>query len=157
MPEPNEYLIAKHLQTALSGIALAGGYYYDVAAMAVKMDPDVQPESLVGPDGPRPFVLLDVQPDTFEIAGTKPNRATVRQPFTVYWVHDADPTVDDSFMQLYFRGCADVERAITADISRGGRAFDTRIVGRTARRPRGFEVWAQITALVTVTRVYGQP
>ncbi len=154
--EPIAFRVVKNLQTALAAMSIAGDYFYDIAGIAVKLDPDVAVEALVPPGGARPFVVLDVQPDTFEIAGTKPNRATVRMPIDVHWVNDSDPTDDDSWMKTYFRGCRDVERAIAVDISRGGLAFDTRVIGCSATR-RGAEVKALVPMLVTVTRVYGQP
>src|SRR6266542_3463204 len=126
--EPIEYQIVLDVQAALKNIAVANGYYFDVAALEVKLDPNHDVESLIKPDGPRPFLIVEVRPDEQWEYTSKPNIATFPLPLTIHWVSDTVPTVDESRLQTYFRGCADVEKAIAQDVTRGGRARDTLIV-----------------------------
>lgn len=156
MPEPIEYLIVRNLQTALLAISVAGGYHYDVAGLAVKLDPNQDIEALIAPEGPRPFLVLEVLPERWEYFPANQVRLTL--PVTIHWVGQSDPTVDESRLQTYLRGCADVERALAIDIGRGGYATDTRIVRRTLDpRPDGAETWAIIETAIAVNRTYGAP
>lgn len=151
--DPIEYRVVKHLQAALQAIAIADGYHFDVAGSAVRLDADVAVEQLIKPDGPRPFVLLDVPADRWSYP-EKPNGVRLVLPIEIHWVSDAAPTDDDSLMKTFFQGCADVEAAIAADITRGGLAVDTRIVRRTFD-PIGAEVRAIIETEVVIRRTYG--
>jgi hypothetical protein len=156
MPEPNEYQIVLNLQTALLAITVVGGYHYDVAALAVKLDPNQDVEALLAPAGPRPFVVLEVKPERWEYFPASQLRLVL--PVTIYWVHDSDPTVDLSRLRTYLRGCADVERAIAVDITRGGRAVDTRIVKRTHDAiGDGAQVWAVVDTEIITHRTFGAP
>ena len=143
------------------GISVAGGYHYDLAAMAVKLDPNHEMEDLIpganSPVGPpRPFALLDLSaPDVFEYGQS--NQVIVLRPFTVVWVHDSDVSDDDSLLNTYFRGLADVEKALATDITRGALASDTRILSREMREPEGREVWALVSGQVRSHRTYGAP
>jgi hypothetical protein len=79
-------------------------------------------------------------------------------PWTVHWVHESTPTSDDSRVQTYLRGCADIERAIAIDPGRGGRAIDTRIVKREFEAEvDGSQVWAMVDLAIALRRTYGQP
>ena len=156
MLEPIEFLIVQDLQSALRQIATSRGYHYDVASMAVKLDPNHNVEQLIAPDGPRPYVILEVGREAWQYHPAMELRLTL--PMTVHWVSDSTPTDYDSRMQTFFRGCADVERAITQDLSRGGRATDTRIVGRTFDTAvEGAQVWAMVDLSISLLRTYGQP
>ncbi len=161
MLEPLEFRIAQSLQTALKGITVAGGFHYDLAGTAVKLDPNHEAGDLIpganppfGP--PRPFVLLDLsEPDVFEYG--QANEVIVLTPFTVVWVHDSDVADDDSLTKTYFRGLADVEKALAADITRGALASDTRVLNRQMREAEGREVWALVSGQVRSHRTYGAP
>lgn len=154
--EPSEYQIIVDVQTALLQIAVARGYHFDMAALTVKLDPDQDVEALIGPGGPRPFIVLEVKPDSWKYSPA--NRATLVLPLLIHWVSESMPTDDASRLLTYFRGCADVERAIAADISRGGRAIDTRILTRTYNTAVDTsQVWASIDVQIDSRRVYGQP
>jgi hypothetical protein len=154
--EPIDYRIVKNLQAALLAISTTAGYHYDVAALAVKLDPNHDAESLIAPDGPRPFILLELGKERWEYFPAFQVRITV--PVTVHWVSESVPTDDDSRMQTYLRGCADVERAIAVDISRGGLATDHRINGRTLDLAvDGAQVWAMVETEVRINRTYGAP
>jgi hypothetical protein len=153
--EPIEFLVVKNLQTALQAIAVANGYHYDLAALSVKLDPNQDVETLLGAEKKRPFVLLELTPDEFEYSPA--NLVTVRMPATIHAVNDSDTSADDSWLQTYLRLCADVERAIAGDISRGGRAIDTRITSRDFRTFGGSQVWAIVNTRISVRRTYGSP
>jgi hypothetical protein len=156
MSEPREYQIVQSLQAALQAISVAGGYYFDVVATAVKLDPNQDVEDLIAPGGPRPFVVLELKPDTWEYTPAGQLRLAVK--LAVHWVSDSTPTDDASRLQTFFRGCADVERAIALDISRGGLAVDTRITGRTLDLAvDGAQVWAVLDVEILTRRTYGSP
>jgi hypothetical protein len=156
MGEPLDYLILRNLQTALAAMSQANGYHYTVAGSAVKLDPNHNVDAFIAPDGPRPFVILEVKPEAREY---QPSRQIVLvQPVTIHWVGESYPHIDESRMQTFFRGCADVERAIGADPTRGGLAVDTRILKRTADdSTEGAQVWAVIETEIRSYRTDGQP
>lgn len=157
MPEPIDFQIVQDLQAALGAMSVSTGYHYTVAVTAVKLDPNHEVEDIIAPTGPRPFVILELTPD--EGWEYQPAEQLVfRLPLTIHWVSDSTPTDDASRMQTYLRGCADVERAITRDITRGGLAQDTRLVKRTFDTAvDGAQVWAQIDLEIFVYRTYGAP
>lgn len=160
--EPLEFRIVQHLHTALKAMSTSAGYHYTVQGSAVKLDPNHKSEELIpGTDQPigppRPFVLLDLsRPDVFEFP-ERSGRVRVRRTFDVAWVNDSDPSEDASLLKTFFRGLADVEKAIVADVSRGGLATETRILSRQMREPSGREVWAIVTGEIVAHRVYGAP
>lgn len=154
--EPSSYLAVVNLQAALKAIAVAGGYHHDVVDTAVKLDPDTDVEALLTPGGPRPFVVLVVAPEAREYSNA--NRVGLAQPVTIHWVSESEPTDDTSRMLTFFRGCADVERAIAQDIGRGGHAIDTKVITCTYNTASGgSQVWAAIDVVIHSRRVYGEP
>lgn len=155
MPEPHEFQVVQSLQDALQTITVGGGYHYTVNPAAVLLDLDPGVEALTAPGGFRPFIVLELGEERWELV-EKPFGLLLVVPWTIYWVHDMDPTNEASFLQTYYRGCADVERAIAADVNRGGLATETRIVQRTPSRI-GAQVWATIDGDCRVYRTYGQP
>lgn len=156
MPQPNELQIVTNLQQALQGMAIASGYHFDVQAAAVKLDPNCDVESLIAPEGPRPFLVLEVKPDAWEYFPAK--RVKVTLPVTIHWVSDSIPTDDASRLTTFMCGLADVERAIAADVGRGGFAVDTKITKRSySTALDGAQVWAIVDVEITTHRVYGQP
>jgi hypothetical protein len=155
MSEPTELLIVQNLQAALQGISVAAGYHYDVASLAVKLDPNQRVEDLLGETAARPFYVLELTPDEWEYSPSK--MVLVRMPATIHAVHVADTTDDAAWLQTYLRLCADVEQAIAVDISRGGRAIDTRITSRDFHSFGGGEVWARVQTTTSVRRNYGVP
>lgn len=156
MPEPIEFRILQNLQTALLAISVAGGYHYTVAAGAVKLDPNQNVEALIAPGGPRPFVLLEVAPEAWKYFPAGEVRLVL--PVTIHWISESTPSDDNSRMQTFFRGCADVEKAIAVDPGRGGNAMDTRIVRREFETAvDGSQVWAQIETEIALRRTYGSP
>lgn len=152
--EPREFRILQNLQAALLAISVAGGYHHTVAASAVKLDPDVDVESLIGATPLLPFLILDVAPDVFSYS---PQMANISLPVTVHFVNDSDVTNDLSWIREHLRLCADIEQAICQDISRGGLAIDTRIVSREAHTGEGSRVWTMVKLDIGVRRTYGAP
>jgi hypothetical protein len=156
MPEPRSFLIVQNLQAALRAIAVAGGYHYSVASVAVKLDPNQANDVVHAPGGVRPLILVQVDPERRDY--TQSNDVRMVLPLVIHWVHESDATDDDSRMQVFFRGCADVEQAIALDIGRGGQAIDTRIIRCVNNDDLdGSQVWAQIEVEVSLYRQYGSP
>lgn len=157
MPEPIDYKAFLNLQTALRGIAVASGYHHTVTSAAVKFDIDHDVESLVEPDGPRPFIIiekLDEQWDMVEF----PNGLKVQTPVRIHAVDKFTPSADTSKLQKFLQLCADVERAIAPDPGRGGFATNTTIVNRSWNtEANALMVWAEIDIAMPIRRTYGQP
>jgi hypothetical protein len=154
--EPIEYQILTNLRDALTQIAVGAGYYYDLRGTAVKLDPEQDVEALIAPDGPRPFAVIEVAPERREYMPA--HRVRITHPWAIHWVHDSDPTQDEDRLETFFRGCADVEKAIAADISRGGLAIDTTITNCALENiGEGSQVWAVIRIAVTQIRTFGEP
>lgn len=155
-PDPIEYRVIRHLQATLQAIRSADGYHFDVAGTAVKLDPDHKVEDLIAPDGPRPYVLIEIKPEawTYYPAG----EVMLRMEPTVHWVSEGNLLDDESRMLTFFRGCADVEMAVSKDITRGGLVADTRLVRRLFdTTAQGAQVWAAIDLSMHVHRAYGAP
>lgn len=155
MPEPIEYRAILALRDALKGMTVAAGYFYTVETAMVKLDPNQDVEAVIPPDALRPLVLLQVFPErwTYEHA----EQLALTLPATIHWIHDSDPLVDTDRLQTFFRGCADVEKAVAANIELGALARDVRIVERTMRDLDGSEVWAMLRADIAIHREYGRP
>jgi hypothetical protein len=154
--EPSEFHILVNLRDALRNIKVTSGYHFDVEDVAVKLDPNADVESLIAPGGPRPFVVIEVRPDVWAYSPSK--RVNLTLPMAIHWVSDASPTDDESRMLTFFRGCADVERAIAADVSRGGLAIDTTVIERAySTAIDGAQVWAINKVQILTRRIYGQP
>ena len=157
MLEPTEYRILANLQAALQQITVGGGYHYDVHGTAVKLDPNQDVEALIEPGAPRPFIVIEVLAEDWDYFD-KPDGLLLSLPMTIHWVHDTSPDQDVSRMQTYFRGCADVEKAITVDRGRGGLATETLIRKRAFEAAvDGSQVWAMVDITIKLYRTYGQP
>jgi hypothetical protein len=158
MSEPIEFQILQNAQAALQGIAVASGDYYDLDADAVKLDPDVDIEQLLGKDGIRPFIYLQPLPEQWFYESSRPNVVRIEWPIKIHWVNDTDGdarrgTGQDRSARVRGRGAGHAR-----DISRGGLAGDHRVTTRTFNVSQdGLQVWAEIDTLVRVRRVYGQP
>lgn len=156
MSEPIEFRIVQNLQADLRAIGVADGYHIPITDVAVKLDPNHAVDTINAPDGARPLVLIEVNPESWIYEPT--SQVKLIMPITVHWVSESDPTDDESRMRTYFRGCADVEKAIAVDLSRGGLAVDTRIEKRTFDTAvDGSQVWARIELRIQLHRTYGQP
>ncbi len=157
MASPIEFQILQNLQTALKGISKRTGYYRDLSAFAVKLDPNQSVETLIGAQAYRPFMILEVQPTRFEHLDSPGTRLNIVLPIVVHVIDDSDPTDDDSWMQTFFELCADVEQAIAADESRGGLADETEIRSCEYHTEGGAMVWAMVKAEISIFRNYGAP
>ena len=156
MAEPLELQIIENLKTAVEGISVAAGFFHDVAALAVKLDPDHDVALLIRDTPLRPFFFMTVSISPFKYV-EKPNGILLLMNFAIHAVHDTDPTVDDSMLKTYFRLCADIEKAISVDISRGGLATDTKILNGKMHELEGQQVWAEVTGEIREHRTYGKP
>lgn len=164
-PETIEYRVVLDLQAALQQIRLDNGYFHDLAGLVVKLNPNHEIENLTAPDGPRPFAILQVHPETWtyssaqdSVDGVLRDQAVVAVPITVHWIDTSDPTVDESWLQEFFRGCADIEQALGMDPTRGGLAVQTRMV--TRRYDEAFDsaqVWAMVDYEILIYRTLGLP
>lgn len=161
LPDPVDFQIVQSLQTALKAMSTSSGYHYTVHGTAVKLDPNHKSEDLVpganAPIGPpRPFVLLDLSlPSVFDFP-ERGGQVRITQPFSVAWVNDYDLEDDDSLLRTFFRGIADVEKAVVADVTRGGLAYETRIASRQMRQPaKSRELWAVVSGVIVRSRAYG--
>ncbi len=155
MAEPIEYQIILDLQTALQAISTAGGYFHDVVGVGVKLDPDAKVEDLIGAAGARPFIILEVNQETWDYFQAEQVRLIM--PFVIHFVNDIDPKADPAMLKSFFRMSADAEKAIAADITRGGLAVDTTITGREKRDYQGQLTWTRIECEVKEHREYGKP
>lgn len=156
MPEPIKFRVVQNLQTALRAISVASGYHYNVASVAVKLDPNQANDAVHAPGGDRPLLLIQVNPERRDYQPAGELREVL--PIVVHWVNESDAANDDSRMQTFFRGCADVEQAIAQDLGRGGLAIDTRIVKCINNDDLdGSQVWAQIEIEIPLFRQYGLP
>lgn len=164
-PEPIDYRVVLDIQAALRQISMDNGYHHDLVKLAVKLDPDQGVETLVDPNGLRPFAVLEVRPETWTYSGAQDDDGTVLRdqavvtlPITVHWINTSEPTIDESRMQEFFRACADIEQALGLDATRGGLAVQTRMVQR--RYDEAFDsaqVWAMVDYEVLIYRTLGLP
>jgi hypothetical protein len=145
----------QNLQAALHLISVANGYHHNVEVIAVKLDPNHDVEALVGDQPLRPFLILAFSPDVYEYFPAE--QILLRMPFIIHAVNDSDPTDDDAMAKTYWRLCADVEKAIAVDITRGGLTTDTRILEREMHEPKGQQVWALVKGEIREHRTYGEP
>lgn len=155
--DPLDLRAVQALLTLLTGISTASGYFYDVAAGAVVMNPKEKIEDLIAPDGPRPFVIIQMGANADSWRYQPADQLRVDMPVTVHWVHDAVAGSDASKAERFSRGSADVEKAICADRSLGGLVMDTRIQGRSLDDDDGRVVWVVLPIVITFYRTYGEP
>jgi len=157
MPEPNEFLAIQSLQTALRGITVADGYHFDLAGSAVKIDPNAHIEDLIAPGGPRPFIVIEVLPDRWDLFPASQLRLVL--PVTIHWASESDVTDDASWLRTYYRGVADIERALFANTAALApyAMVPPRITKRSPSPLGGTEVWAMVDIDLKTHRAYGEP
>jgi len=153
--EPLEFRIVQNLQAALRSISVANGYHHDFQALAVKLDPNQDVESLIGDEALRPFLILALSPDAYDYFPAEQIR--LRMPFIIHAINNTDPKEDDSKLKSYLRLCADIEKAIAVDITRDALATDTRIFEREMHEFDGQQVWAMVKGEIREHRTYGAP
>lgn len=153
---PIALAIVQDLQTALRAIAVDAGDYATVAATAVKLDPDQSMEEFVRPIGPRPLVVIEAPQTAFEYRPASQVRCVLSS--SIHWLDAVDVTDDTDRLQQFCRAASDVERAITRDVTRGGRVVDTRITTVTLNEAiTASQVYAEIGIEMVLHRTYGEP
>jgi hypothetical protein len=80
-------------------------------------------------------------------------------PVKVHWIGDAEPGDDESKLKTFLRACADIERAVGAEVQAGGfvGCNDARLVGRTYDTIGGSQMWAMVDVRFRFTRTFGTP
>lgn len=159
MTEPREYQIVRDLQACLAAVRQVDGYFYDVVATAVKLDPNQRVEDIVAPDGPRPFVVIEVLPELRDYSTISRAAVKVTRPLVIHWISEPTDATDEARMQMFFRGCSDVEKAIAGTVTkqaRSGLALQTLITGTEWEREDDlFSVWAKVNVDLSHQRLYG--
>jgi hypothetical protein len=154
LPEPNEYQMVLNLQAALLAIAVASGYYHDLSPTAVRLDANANIEELIGENQVRPFVLINVLPETRTYSPAM--RVDIATPIEIHFVNEPPDPDDATRLREFFRARADIERAVTRDITRGGTAIDTKILDNSLEQVDGTSlVWTKTQLRVLSRRVYG--
>lgn len=154
--EPLLYRAVVSLQAALNAIQVADDYFHSVdAEVAVKLDPSADVHDLLSLEGPVPFVILEPLEERrtwFE----KPDGIKVTQPFLVHWCGESEADDDASRMRNYFRACADIERAVRVDPSRGGIVMETLFLNpRLTDFQQGARYWAVCEVQLVFYRTHG--
>ena len=157
MAEPLGYQILLNLQEALRGISTGSGYFFSVDSAAVSIDPVDVIEIVLGRAASSPFFVIELG-----VSG-RPSYEKASQllellPFNVVAFANATNLDPVSRVKTYERLCADIEKALTVDIDRGGLATDTRITGKQMQVTTGsLRVVAVIGLEVRTHREYGKP
>lgn len=174
MTEPLEYQIMQALQARFQQIRVSDGYFYGVDDAAVLLDPDAAVDALMQGDDEgrkvRPFIILEpLDGEQWEYQPA--NQLKLVVPLAVHWVHTAvpldalvngvpRPPTDFERLRTFWRGCADIEKALNRsnDPGLGGLATDVRIVDRkwNSDAAVGQDVWAQLTLHVHARREFGK-
>jgi hypothetical protein len=156
MAEPLGYQILLNLQSALRAISGAG-YFFSVGSAAVSIDPVDVIEIVLGRAASSPFVVIELG-----VSG-RPTYQPASQmleflPFNIIAFANATHLDPVSRVNVYEQLCADIEKAVTVDISRGTLATDTRITGRQMQVTTGsLRVVAVVQLEVRTYRTYGAP
>ena len=158
MPDSVEYDIALDLQAALQAISIAGGYNFDVEAAAVSLNPDdFTPEILLGSVLHDPFFLILGEAGR-SIRYSGANQLLELVPFTIFAATDVELLDPLSKLAAIQQLHADIETALVVDVTRGGRATDTRIVDKQHDTPTGSRrVLVIVQVHVRLHRQYGAP
>jgi len=155
MAEPIEYDILLNLKTALEAISIAGGYHHDVGAVSV--DPADHTEALLGTSAQVPFFIVEIA-TARGLQYFPASQLLERIPVDITAAHNAEQLVQTARLQTFQRLAADIEKALTVDVTRGGRATDTRIVDKQMFMSVGGQrVLAVVQCEVRLYREYGKP
>ena len=148
--------IQQSLATAIRAMTVAGGYTYNVQATSVMLDP-VNLETLSPAMLPAFYVHID---SPGERGFLSPMRVKDRLNFTVVARADATGLAFDRKHTTFAALVADLEKALTVDITRGGLATDTKLGQPEAplmQLGNGNIVVVVQPVSVLTYRVYGQP
>ena len=158
MTEPVGYRILLNLQETLEGISKSAGYHFTVAAGAVSVDPLDAVEIIVGRATESPFFVIEAG------VGGRPTYQPSNQlievlPANINAFANAEAQRDMvARVKTYERLCADIEKAVVVDITRGGLAGDTRIVSKQMNVTSGsLRVVAVVQLEMRLRRFYGSP
>lgn len=158
MAASREERIVLNVQSALQSIGPANGDTLTVDAAAVSVNPDdFTPDLIIGAlqYNPAILVLVDNGRQILHSGGMQ-QREDV--PLSIIAAADVDPQDPTAKLTMIQTLHADLERALTRDVTRGGLATDTRIDDKQADAPTGSpRVLAIQTVLVRVHRTYGDP
>lgn len=153
MAEPIEYRILLNIQDAIQAISTGGGYHFTVDDAAVSIDPVDAIEVILGRTVLDPYFVLEIG------SAGRPNYQRSEQmleivPVSIIAVANATQLDVVSRVKTYERLCADIEKAVVVDHTRGALATDTRIVNKQMNVNTGS---ARVVAIVQLeVRVYRQ-
>ena len=157
MPEPIEHDIILDYQSTLQTISVAGGYFHDVEAEAVSIDPADHVEVLTGALVHAPFFIIEISPAR-RLRYLPSMQLLETIPIDITAAMDAVQLVPTSRVQTFERLVADIEKALVVDINRGNRVADTRIVDKQMGMMVGAQrVIAIVQTEVRLHREYGKP
>ena len=157
MPDPIEYDIVLNVQTALRAISVAGGYFHDVATEAVSIDPADHIEVLTGALLHSPFLIVEIPPAR-RMRYMPASQLLEIVSIDITAAADAAQIDGTSRVLTFQKLAADVEKALTVDITRGQRVSDTRIVDKQMGMMVGAQrVIAIVQTEVRLHRQYGKP
>jgi hypothetical protein len=153
---PVAFLVLRSLQTAVRGIAVADGYHYTVGADDVTLDPTTPVEEIIRTQVRRPLFVLELLPLLYTFTPALQLRQVI--PVTVHAIDEADASDADSRLWKYLTLVADIERAVTRDLTRGGLVVDTRFT-RTEMRVNAedAQIYATVPIEMFLHRTFGEP
>ena len=157
MAEPLSYQILLNLQSAHRAISTGAGYFFSVDSVAVSIDPVDVIEIVLGRAASSPFFVIEL--GVYGRPMYQPaNQMLEFLPFNVVAFANAKHLDPVSRVKTYEELCADIEKAVTVDIARGGKATDTRIAGKQMQVTTGsLRVVAIVQLEVKTYREYGKP
>lgn len=159
MSVPVLLAVALNMQAALQQIARASGYFTDVKATSVVLNP-VMLQAVPVTETPWVNVghlIAPVPPRNF--ATTRPTAILDRWRFTLEAAIDAPGTDNASKLTAMANFAADVEVALCVDLQRGGLCQYTYVLQETQYpgSPEQTRVYVEIPVEVTLRRNFGQP
>lgn len=157
MTETLTYRALLNLQTAIRSIGSRAEDFYKVEAKSVSLDPMDIVSIQTGRAKASPFFVIELAPSNRPSYGKSDQILEIIPVNIVGYVNAAagDPL---SRLMSYERLCADVERAIHADVKLGGLVGDVRIGPKQMQAVMGSQ---RVTAIIQIDlrtyRFYGSP
>ena len=138
MPTSVRESIMANLATTLAGITEAGGYLTTVSQVFDRL--------IAGEAGPGDFVqILALDPETYtELANPKLERV-----LPILLIYSRRVRGDTAHVEG-LRALADMEKALLADRTRGGYAFDTQLVSNVIIDPEASEPLQEVQLRIRV-------
>ena len=104
-----------------------------------------------------PFFIVEVSPNR-GIEYFPASQLLELIPIDITAAHDAEPLVATSRLSRFQQLCADIEKAVTVDVTRGGRVVDTLIRDKQmGMMVGGQRVIAVVQLELRLYRTYGAP